>query len=319
MPIGAPFQRPEPKSGCRAVSAPIESTIAAEFLATGSRSTRWFHGLSFGNTGQPARRGEPAVEPARASVPVATARANVFMRAACRLGRVLPRGRGRPPPAPSGRGTRGRRRLHPRAPRAPRYRDAPHRPPRPRTRDCRTPSARPIPRERAARDRSGHDRAGPPRIARAGARPGAIRRGRGDRPAPASLLRGRLAGRRQAALFVLRARVSHTPGRGRVAQPWREVCPNRRTLFGYGGVPTLQLGEPRGGKVLRRLWQPPGRVGGDAARDPEDGHRPLLRRDRLDDARRAAGPRADPPRPLPLLPGCAGGARAPPPPRRQPP
>ena len=26
--------------------------IAAEFLATGSRSTRWFHGLSAGNTGQ---------------------------------------------------------------------------------------------------------------------------------------------------------------------------------------------------------------------------------------------------------------------------
>src|SRR4051812_50121761 len=40
-------------------SGPIERTIASEFGCTGSRSTRWFHGLSAGNTGQPASTAAP--------------------------------------------------------------------------------------------------------------------------------------------------------------------------------------------------------------------------------------------------------------------
>src|SRR4051812_18894367 len=39
--------------------APIERTIASEFGCTGSASTRWFHGLLAGNTGQPARTAAP--------------------------------------------------------------------------------------------------------------------------------------------------------------------------------------------------------------------------------------------------------------------
>src|SRR6185295_15171472 len=38
---------------------PIERTIAAEFGCTGSRSTRRFHWLSAGKTGQPARTAAP--------------------------------------------------------------------------------------------------------------------------------------------------------------------------------------------------------------------------------------------------------------------
>src|SRR5437667_1425844 len=52
IPIGEPFQRPEPKSGCSPVDAPIELTICAEFDATGSVSTLRFHQLSVGKTGQ---------------------------------------------------------------------------------------------------------------------------------------------------------------------------------------------------------------------------------------------------------------------------
>src|ERR1044072_7453563 len=51
MPIGEPSHSPEPKSAWRPVEAPIELTIAAEFAATGSLSTRWFHGFDFGKTG----------------------------------------------------------------------------------------------------------------------------------------------------------------------------------------------------------------------------------------------------------------------------
>jgi hypothetical protein len=45
-----PSQRPEPKSACRPSPVPIEAMIAAEFFATGRRSTRLFHGLLFGKT-----------------------------------------------------------------------------------------------------------------------------------------------------------------------------------------------------------------------------------------------------------------------------
>src|SRR5438105_7663333 len=58
MPIGCPSQSPEPKSACTGASSPIERIIAAEFGATGSLSTRWFHGFEAGKTGQPAISGE---------------------------------------------------------------------------------------------------------------------------------------------------------------------------------------------------------------------------------------------------------------------
>src|SRR4051794_15092926 len=59
MPMGPPSQRPEPKSAWTLVVAPIEATIAAESAATGSASTRWFHGFEAGDTGErlgPRRR-----------------------------------------------------------------------------------------------------------------------------------------------------------------------------------------------------------------------------------------------------------------------
>src|SRR5215207_5364783 len=59
MPIGAPSYRPEPKSACMCAPVPIQRTMASEFGCTGSRSTRWFHGLSAGNTGQPASTAAP--------------------------------------------------------------------------------------------------------------------------------------------------------------------------------------------------------------------------------------------------------------------
>src|SRR6266511_3344631 len=52
IPIGAPSQRPEPKSACRPVPPPIEEMISEELHATGRRSARWFHGFVFGKTGQ---------------------------------------------------------------------------------------------------------------------------------------------------------------------------------------------------------------------------------------------------------------------------
>src|SRR6266540_2601212 len=70
IPIGAPSQRPEPKSACRPVPAPIEEMISAELPATGSVSTRWFQGFVFGKTGQrgaAGRRSAWADEPPSAS------------------------------------------------------------------------------------------------------------------------------------------------------------------------------------------------------------------------------------------------------------
>src|SRR2546421_4863777 len=56
MPIGSPAYSPAPKSGCTGSPRPIDAISRAEFFATDSRSTRWFHGLFGGNTGQ---RGAP--------------------------------------------------------------------------------------------------------------------------------------------------------------------------------------------------------------------------------------------------------------------
>ncbi len=51
MPIGPPSQRPDPKSAWTLSPAPIDPTIAEEFLATGSASTRLFQTLEAGKTG----------------------------------------------------------------------------------------------------------------------------------------------------------------------------------------------------------------------------------------------------------------------------
>src|SRR5918997_1774349 len=59
MPIGAPSQRPEPKSACTLSPAPIERTIASELGCTGRRSTRRFQWLSAGKTGHPASTAAP--------------------------------------------------------------------------------------------------------------------------------------------------------------------------------------------------------------------------------------------------------------------
>ena len=56
---------------------PIVAMIAAEFAATGSESTRRFHGLSAGNNAQPATRavGGAAEEERRGDAPRAAERA----------------------------------------------------------------------------------------------------------------------------------------------------------------------------------------------------------------------------------------------------
>ena len=55
MPIGAPSQSPEPKSGWSPVESPIDAISCAEFAATGSVSTRWFHALLAGKIVQRRR------------------------------------------------------------------------------------------------------------------------------------------------------------------------------------------------------------------------------------------------------------------------
>src|SRR5438128_2430769 len=54
MPIGPPFQVPEPKSAFSPVVRPMLFRYAAERGWTGRESTRAFHTLSAGNVGQPA-------------------------------------------------------------------------------------------------------------------------------------------------------------------------------------------------------------------------------------------------------------------------
>src|SRR3954447_17721936 len=75
MPIGPPSQRPEPKSACSPRSRPIEEMTASEFAATGSASTRWFHGFDAGKTEHFGAPGSGAAEdtPARTASSEASA------------------------------------------------------------------------------------------------------------------------------------------------------------------------------------------------------------------------------------------------------
>src|SRR5579862_1537640 len=85
IPIGPPSQRPEPKSGCKPVVSPIDWISCAEFAATGSVSTRSFHGFVAGNIGHFGADGTLsacAVEPPRSIAPAASA-IRRFMGASC--------------------------------------------------------------------------------------------------------------------------------------------------------------------------------------------------------------------------------------------
>src|SRR5574337_1032114 len=53
MPIGAPCQRPEPKSACSPMPAPMLAINASEFGSTGRPEISPFHGLSAGNGSAP--------------------------------------------------------------------------------------------------------------------------------------------------------------------------------------------------------------------------------------------------------------------------
>src|SRR4051794_35184868 len=88
MPIGPPSYLPEPKSAWTGSDAPIARTIAPEFEATGSLSTRWFQGLFFGKMrqcGAPARGWPDPLLTRTAEVP----RAAVAARSATSLGLTL--------------------------------------------------------------------------------------------------------------------------------------------------------------------------------------------------------------------------------------
>src|SRR4051794_15127150 len=78
MPMRDPSQRPEPKSACTGESRPMLRMSVAELFATGSVSTRSFHGLEAGKTGQPAIVGEAPV-PAPAEAVTATAAMTAMM------------------------------------------------------------------------------------------------------------------------------------------------------------------------------------------------------------------------------------------------
>src|SRR5579872_3236340 len=52
IPIGAPNQRPDPKSAWLGLAGPMEFTYAADIGCTGSVSMRAFQTLLAGNTGQ---------------------------------------------------------------------------------------------------------------------------------------------------------------------------------------------------------------------------------------------------------------------------
>ena len=62
IPIGAPSQVPEPKSGCRPPASPIDRITARELGATGSRSTLLFQALSGGKTGHRGAVGSGAAD-----------------------------------------------------------------------------------------------------------------------------------------------------------------------------------------------------------------------------------------------------------------
>src|SRR3954467_4969258 len=67
MPIGPPSQRPEPKPAWRPGWAPSGAIRRCESAATGSLSTRSFHGLVVGKTGQPPAPGGAAANAAVAA------------------------------------------------------------------------------------------------------------------------------------------------------------------------------------------------------------------------------------------------------------
>ena len=73
IPIGWPLYSPEPKSGWTGSFSPMLAISAAEFLATGNRSTRWFHGLFAGNTGQPGAAGSGRADPSAGTATIAIA------------------------------------------------------------------------------------------------------------------------------------------------------------------------------------------------------------------------------------------------------
>jgi hypothetical protein len=54
-----------PKSACTLPPTPIDAISCAEFDATGSASTFWFHGFEVGKTGQAASVGGEEVAPVR--------------------------------------------------------------------------------------------------------------------------------------------------------------------------------------------------------------------------------------------------------------
>src|SRR5689334_4983111 len=89
MPIRDPSQRPEPKSACTGDCRPILRMSVAEPFATGSASTRSFHGLDAGKTGQPPIVGEPPVRvPAPADAVTATAARTATMPTGRMLGSI---------------------------------------------------------------------------------------------------------------------------------------------------------------------------------------------------------------------------------------
>src|SRR5437764_4206211 len=78
IPIGPPSHVPEPKSACTGESSPIEAISCAESEATGSVSTRSFHALLAGKTGQcraAGRRRAWADDPLRSTAVTTAARA----------------------------------------------------------------------------------------------------------------------------------------------------------------------------------------------------------------------------------------------------
>src|SRR5690242_18267430 len=101
IPIGPPSHVPEPKSGWRVFTGPIEAIRVSEPAATGSASTRRFHALSAGKTGQPASVGPGGAAagavPARAAATTTAAATAPASRPSARrpdLGLLRP---GRPP------------------------------------------------------------------------------------------------------------------------------------------------------------------------------------------------------------------------------
>ena len=66
--MGAPCQKPDPKSGCSPVSSPMLAISAPEFGSTGRADTSWFQGLSAGKASAPYS-GAPRPSAAREKLP----------------------------------------------------------------------------------------------------------------------------------------------------------------------------------------------------------------------------------------------------------